>query len=192
MELDLDIGRGRPRKQVQVAVTRELGAEDLPRLAEPRAQGGGLKKLRDRHHSLARFIADGMSYGEASIATGYNKETVTLLMQDPTFLGLVEFYRGQKQEKYLDMHELLGALGRDAVRELLDRMEDPEEKISVKELRELAQFASDRSGYGPTNKQEVSHVINFGERLEAARRRAVGFKDGSPQPVLEAEIVDDD
>lgn len=166
--------RGRAAKPVTVSRGEDLRPADLALLAAERgSKAPSIKKLRDRHHALARCLADGLSEGEAAIATGYDRSRVSILKDDPSFKELVAFYRSEVQERYLGLHEAMSQLGLDSVRELQDRMEDAPEEFSPKELLAMAQFAADRTGHGPSSKQEVNHTVNFGARLEAARARMV-------------------
>lgn len=176
MDLNLDTVRikGRATKPVTVSRGEDLCRADLELLSASRgSRAPGIVKVRERHHALARCLASGMSEGEAAIATGYDRSRISILKSDPTFKELMSFYRAEVQERYFGLHERMAALGVDSVDELLDRLEAEPEKFSVKDLRELAAFAADRTGHGPTAKQEVTHTVNFGARLEAARQRMI-------------------
>lgn len=189
MDLNLETVRvrGRARKQVAAAVVRPLREADLALLeSEGEVKPTPIAKIRERHHALARCLADGMSEAEAGIATGYSASRISILKGDPSFADLVKFYRDSAAERYLGMHDMLAAVGMDATTEILDRLEEDPTQFKVKELIELASFGADRTGHGPTSKQEVNHTVNFGARLEAARRRMIditpegrGDEDGS-------------
>lgn len=166
--------RGRAARRIAVEEVRELEEADLALLGEERGvKPHGIKKLRDRHHALARCLADGLTDAEASAVTGYDGSRISVLKGDPAFKELVEFYRANRDAQYVEMHEALAGLGRDAVLELRDRMEDEPEKFTNKELRELVTNLADRTGHGPTSKQEHTHTVNVGARLEAARQRMI-------------------
>lgn len=175
MDLNLETlrTRGRARK-LTAAVERPLREADLRMLeVEKGVAPAPIAKIRERHHALARCLADGLSEAEAAIACGYSASRISILKADPTFQELVKFYTSEVNERYFGLHDAMAELGVDSVRELQDRLEESPDEFTVKELREIAAFAADRTGHGPSSKQEVSHTVNFGERLEAARQRII-------------------
>ena len=103
----------------------------------------------------------------------YEGSRVSILQGDPAFKELIEFYKTKVDEAFDETMEHLSGLSLDAVMELRERLESEPENFSNKELRELAKDTLDRSGYGPSSKQEVSVTHNLGERLERARLRAL-------------------
>lgn len=188
--------RGRPGEDLQVQIVRELTLGDLElasterndtSIAQPRA------RLGQRHHALARCLADGMSQIEAATVTGYNPQTVHILRNDPTFKELVEFYRGRKDAEYAEFHEQAAGLAVDAVVELRTRLEDTPEDISIGQLIEMGKFTADRTGHGPQSStiNQHNHTINFAERLKAAREREAKVREaGVVIDVLPLEIED--
>jgi len=177
-DLDLDIaglvGPGRKSVDLMPEVVRPLQAADLTLLALNReVKPLELKKLSQRHHGLAKLLAGGMSPGEAGMVMRYEGSRVSILQGDPAFKELIEFYKTKVDEAFDETMEHLSGLSLDAVMELRERLESEPENFSNKELRELAKDTLDRSGYGPSSKQEVSVTHNLGERLERARLRAL-------------------
>jgi hypothetical protein len=57
-----------------------------------------LERLRSEHHKAARLFADGCSVFEVSAKTGRTEKNIAELELDPTFVGLVQFYRRQRNE----------------------------------------------------------------------------------------------
>lgn len=146
--LDLPIpgARGRAPKASGLAFVRNLNEAD----ASCFGQNVGavirpLAKLRQRHHHLARLLAEGIKHVEASAITGYSQSSISILLQDPAFQELVEHYSSQKAQIYLDVHERLAQLGTSAMEELQERIEESPDKLSVNQLESIIQTAFDRS-----------------------------------------------
>lgn len=179
--------RGRATAVVTATVVRELDEADVALLAEEKGvQAPALKRLSDRHHSLARCLASGMGEGEAAIVCGYDRSRVSILKADPAFNELLAFYRADVNSKYLDMHGVLAGLSLDAAMELRQRLEDEiqadERTMSVGQLMELVKLGADRTGYGPQTSSLNTNVnIDLAGRLEAARKR-VEERKALPEP----------
>ena len=181
LDLDLDlpglIGPGRKAADLRAEVVRPLRASDLAFLATNRETAPlSLKRLSDRHHGLARLIAAGTPPGEAAVIMRYDNARVSVLQGDPAFKELIEFYRAKVDDAFDVTVEHMAGLTRDAILELRDRLEEAPDVFTNKELRELAATFADRSGHGPTSKQETNININLGERLEVARKRALAAR----------------
>jgi hypothetical protein len=177
MDLGLDItkltGRGRKALPLDVSVVRELREEDLQLLAVPgETKPMELKRLSDRHHGLARALASGLSEGEAAVMFGYDLSRVSILKGSPAFQELLSLYRDVKDQEFADMTARLAGLAKDAVLVLQDRLEEAPEEISTGQLLQIVQVGADRTGHGPSSKQEVSVTHNLAQRLDAARQRA--------------------
>jgi len=169
-----------------------LTSSDLDKLAETRGvTAPPLKRLSDRHHKLARAIASGRSLSECAIIAGYDPSRVSVLKTDATFQDLISYYRSQgARGDDLLLNELTG-LSFDSVTEMRRRVEENPDDLSVDELARLAQLGLDRSGYGPKRTEEKNLTVNFGDRLEAARKRvieheaAADYVDVTPQEAAE-------
>lgn len=130
-----------------------------------------LKRLRDRHHALARLLAAGRTPGEAAVICAYDPSRVSILQNDPAFRELVAFYREKVVEAYGDMHEQLAGMSMDAVVLIRERMEDQGDAIGLTTLVELAKMGADRTGHGPKSTSDVNVNVNLASRLEEARKR---------------------
>lgn len=174
MDLDIPIRlSGRASKPIVAAEVRELRPSDFELLAVERGtEAAPLKRLSERHHALARLLAQGTGPGEAAIVTGLSASRVSILQADPTFKELVEFYREKVDLAYSDMHSTLAGLSLDAATELRDRLEDDPEKISVNQLLEIVKLGADRTGFGPKSTQDVNLHVGLAEKMQAARERA--------------------
>lgn len=165
-DLDLDLSglglsvppaRGRRPAPVSVTYARDLGEPDIAVLIAAPPMGtvqNSIQQLRHSHHHLARLIAEGRNQTQAAQITGYSVTRVSILMDDPAFQELVEHYRAQVEEVYINVHERLASLGLDALQELHDRLLNPEGKeFTNKELMDMIGLSLDRAGYGPKSTQ---------------------------------------
>jgi hypothetical protein len=186
MGLDLDIAAiqrpGRRPAPLHGSVVRTLAPEDLRLLSEARGiEAPPLQRITERHHALARALASGLSEGEAAALVGYDQSRVSILKGTPAFRELLELYRERKDAEFAEMHSMLAGLSKDAALELRARLEDNPEQLSVGQLLQTLQLTADRTGFGPTSKQETTVRIDLSARLEAARARA----RAAQQPILD-------
>ena len=170
------LGRLPPRVRTEAPVAlsyvRDITLDDLARLmTEPRepAPVTQLQSLRATHHSLARCLATGMSHADAAATTGHSISRVAFLTSsDRGFIELVEHYKGIKQEEFVDAQKRLASLGLAAQEILQERLEESPEAFTNKELREVAEFAFDRSiapskgaGAGRGQANPVNIAVSF-------------------------------
>lgn len=152
LDLDLDLdtvaGPGRPQKRLEFAVVRDLGAADFELLkhADRGVVPANLQRITDRHHALARLLATGMSDGEAAMVTGYDPSRVSILKNSPAFVELLELYRKEITREFTTIHEHMSGLTKDALLELRQRVEDDPQKFTPRELLQIVNDMSDRSG----------------------------------------------
>lgn len=149
MKLDLNIdkaaSRGRRAIPLDVEVVREIDESDLALLNEPSStQAPALKRITDRHHSLARLLASGTPEQEAAAIVGFTNSRVSILKADPSFEELLALYRKEVNAQFSTTLEHMAGLSRDALLELRDRMEENPEKFSNNELRALVTELNDR------------------------------------------------
>lgn len=203
LELDIEelndsvlglVRRGRPKAQITYSVVREIRASDLALIASseglPNA-GGSVKRLTDRHHGLARLLASGVPPGEAGAIMGYEGPRVSVLQSDPAFQELVALYRERVDEAFVSTMDQLSGMNRDVILELRERLESDPAKFTNNELRQLLETSLDRTGYGPTHKQETTVTISLSEKLEQARKRALEARRAEAQ-IIDAEVIKDD
>jgi len=174
MASDLFRTVGRPPRQFTGTIVRELDSTDMILLDAPREPAvSALKAIRERHHLLARRLADGIKITEAAIECGWSTSRVSILQTDPAFKELVEFYRKTEVlPAYRGMHERLAELSLDAADELAARLEAEPEKISVGQLMEVVKLGADRTGFGPQSSSMNLNVnVDMASRLQKARER---------------------
>lgn len=193
MDLGLDITAvrttGRAAKPVAATLVRELTPADLPLLAEEKgSRPPTIKRLSERHHTLARAVASGLTMEQAAAVAQYDISRVSVLKGDPTFSELVKFYSREKDAAYRNMHEGMAALGSDVVKELHTRLEEEPESFSVGQLNELAKTMADRTGFGPsTTSTQLNINVNLADRLAAARKR---LDEARRPPMIEATAAE--
>lgn len=186
MDLSLDIFRtsGRAATPLEFQEIGPLDEADIAALQLNRGvKSEPLKRLSQRHHSLARNLAAGMPVGEAAIICGYDISRVSILQGDPTFQELLKFYSLQVDAQYANLHESLAALSVDAAETLRDRLENNPDDLSTGALIDIVKMSADRTGMGPQTKSEVSVVVGMADRLRLARERVAARQ-------IEASAVD--
>lgn len=165
----IKFGPGKRAAALRFAYDRELTVEDFLAAAsnEVVQHYQPNKKLKQRHHLLARVLAQGVSNEEASIITGYDPQYIAAMKGgDPAFQNLLAFYTEMEAEQYAvsraDMHSRLANLGFDSISELHDRLDESPEKFTNKELLAIVEATSDRTGHGKTStvNHEHSHSLS--------------------------------
>ncbi len=150
--IPLGSARGRKAAPLHLQVVRPLTEADAAVLMNPPEKGIStppLAKLRDGHHYVARLLADGHRPGEIALITGRSLSNISILQNDPAFKELVEVYRTQKNAVYLDVHERLAVLGRTAVAELQERLEETPESFTNPQLLSVVETTMDRTDAPP-------------------------------------------
>jgi hypothetical protein len=188
---DLPRTRGRASRELEVEFVRALGPADLALLASERGSTApSIKRIRDRHHSLARCLATGMKNSEASLVTGYDPSRISILLRDPTFSALVEDYRRMENGAAADFAERAGVLTLTAVNQLQDALEDEESPLPVSTVLEIAKFGADRTGHAPVSKNiQVNVNTQLGDRLRAARQRLARLPVPADASIVDAEFA---
>lgn len=196
--LELGPARG-GRKQAHdlgLAYVRDLTPQDIARLNEPASQGAivpATMRLRQSHHSLARLIAQGTENAEISAITGYAPATISRLRSDPAMKELVAYYSAMAEQQFVDVHSRLAVLGTTAVEILQEKLDEtPPDELTIKTLREIAEFALDRSVAPP---KAGKGVVTAGQGPGNGLTLNVNFVSpaGEPKPagrVIEGEVVD--
>lgn len=175
---------GRATKALSAEVERELDECDIASLLEERGtKPPQVHTLRERHHALARLIADGKSPSDAAILCRYTQARVSVLMGDPAFQELIAHYRDIVAEEFVDFQKKLADLAIDAASILQERMEDKPDDLSDALLLQVVTVGADRTGHGPSQKSEVNIKVGLAGRLAAATQRIEAMKDVTPKEV---------
>lgn len=151
MTLNLNIdklaGPGRAPVPVECDFLRELNEADIASLSAGSGVGAILtvKRLTDRHHSLARLLAAGTPEGEAAMLLGYTGARVSVLKASPAFQELLALYRGEATREFVTVLENMAGISKDALAILRDRLEENEDRFSNNELMKIATDFTDRT-----------------------------------------------
>lgn len=135
--------RGRRAVPVTCELIRELGPEDVETLVNQQVFGPPprqIKQLRNSHHNLAMLLAKGHDHGTVSLMTGYSEPTISLLMADPSFIGLYEHYISVREMVFVDVLERMKAVGLNSLEELQARLDEGPEKFSNREIMEMTEL----------------------------------------------------
>lgn len=164
---------------------RPLTAEDLARRdAEPvGAAPPPLKRIRFTHHKLARLLASGVNQTEAGLIAGFSPSRVSILLRDPSFKALVSHYKENVEGLFDDFVTKLRDLSIDAVDEIRERIENEPELIDIQDLIKIATFGADRSGHGPTHRQEHDLSPEASAKIDALKQAVLERQRGQ---VIEA------
>lgn len=139
------------------------GAPPLEEEEDPR----DLKKIREKHHSIARMIADGLTQRMAARIAGMSESYVSVLLNSPAMQELVEMYRIHNGAASRVITEKLRATGMKAV-EMLDKALDAGSITDPHALTSIAKLGLDRSDHGPSSSKRVideRHVIDHAELM---------------------------
>lgn len=182
---------GRKAQPVMAEPVRPLTEADIALLATERGiQPTALSRLTDRHHALARCLAEGMSHVEAAAITGYTPSRISILNDSPLFSELVAHYRANKDAVLADLHERMLSAGLTAITELAERLESEPEKIGTPTLIEAIKTLADRTGHGPQTKTTNLNVnVSLAARVAEGRKRAaMSTRPAAATDVLRTEI----
>lgn len=151
-----------------------------------------LKKIREKHHHVARLVAGGMQQRMVASITGYTESYISILLNNPSMQELVELYRIKDGYASDLAVEKLKAVGLKALERLDEKLDA--DGLSNLELLSAAKLGLDRSGHGPQSKQAViseQHIIDHARlaelNAEAKRRNAEYIV---PQEEIRATIAE--
>jgi len=178
--LNLRIG-GAPKAPLTFDIERPLELADLEQLEERRGSVAiPIKKLRERHHALAKCLAQGMPDGDAGLICGYTVSRVSILKADTSFRELILFYQDAGAERFIDAKIALQELGLDALEDIRELMDNPEQELPLGDLLAIAKLTLDRSGFGPSTKTQVDVKFGLAERMSQAQERLTRMRDVTP------------
>jgi hypothetical protein len=192
--------RGRAGTLLMMTVDRELTPADFANAAANPGDHIGpsvIQKLHNRHHRAARLIAEGKSHADVAFETGYTAQRISDLTRDPAFAELTARYHASITDSSLDAakdaHTTLVDVFKTSVEEIRDRLEDDAKRsqIPMSELRQVAQFAADRTIAPPKVAQPTGTIpprITFNIGTRDIRPIVTVEQDGSPV----IEVTSDD
>ena len=173
LDLDLDLSRviGRKPRPASAEVLRELTASDIALLETERGiKPSHITRLSDRHHSLARCLATGLSVFDSCAITGYTPSRVSILRGDPSFEELIEFYRQGKGELVKDIGQQMAVNAKMALQIEAKDLELKPESFDHDARNDIIKRGADRTGFGPASKTTNTHThfIGLADRVDAA------------------------
>lgn len=189
--LDLTAIRVAPAKApLEVGMPEDLTPTDLEAFANAlKPAQRPLQKITERHHMAARLLALGTQRSAVSVITGYHKQTLALLLDDPAFQELMAFYSADIDDSYRAMRAQLLGMGDDALQEIRKRIEEDPDKVSFKDLLSAVQLVADRTGNGPSSTSvNVDVKVGIADKMRLARERAdaaSSAKDITPSEAAE-------
>lgn len=176
MGLDLKV-TGRKERLVLAEIVRPLTMDDVELLKVERGiKPAELQKIRNRHHIVAKSLVQGMTDQQICLITGYSQSRVSILKSDPAFKDLLALYEAESAEIFRTAQDRLASLSTDAADILQERLEEEPESISNRELMGIVALGADRTGNGPTTRQEIDIKIGLADKLAEARKRVENFR----------------
>lgn len=131
-----------------------------------------IRLLRERHHSVARQVAEGIPHSVIATITGYSESYLSTLLQAPAMIELVEHYRAPGGLATRQIGETLRRVAGMSIERLEEKVE--QDACSVSELTAIAKLGYDRSGHGPASTVHninEHHIIDHAE-IQARHREA--------------------
>lgn len=142
-----------------------------------------LKKIREKHHHVARLLADGLTQRLVSQICGYSETYISILINNPSMQELIELYRIQNGKATQIVIEKMKTVGLKALEQLDEKLD--EKGLNNQELLSAAKLGLDRAGHGPTSTQKIAaetHVFDHAKLAElAANARRDNVKYIVPQ-----------
>jgi hypothetical protein len=213
MDLDLSSAFAVAKKICTVEVLGVVEASDLaaalrsapatmPDAARIAADDEGdvasLKKLREKHHSVARLIAGGMTQRTAAAIAGYTESYLSVLLDNPAMIELVAFYRTGYQAANEAITERLKKAAGTALELLQEQMDAGGKDTDPQVLLGVAKLGYDRAGHGPSSHQHLvteQHIFDHAElkRRDQAAREASASRiiEQPPQLPAPSEAADE-
>jgi hypothetical protein len=172
------------------ALDTDAEVENITQGLAPVDDPSNLKKLRERHHSVARLIASGLTQSLVAQMTGYTQSYVSILLNNPAMQELVELYRVQYGSAAQIIGEKLRTVALQSVEEIVDRLNDPVQRkgIDIHGLTAVAKLGLDRSGHGPTS---TTHHVNENHSIDHAQLAEINMRarEGSRERIVPVREV---
>lgn len=187
----LQRGRYPESRDAVIGEIEVLTKSDLAIVLEQRTTPQrALAKIRDPHHNVARLIAAGVKPNSAIAArTGYSINRISILSKDPAFAELVDYYRKLIVEGYREEVDDYVALATSnmlkaerMLAEKLERIDEEDESLPVRDLIAISRDAADRFGYGKKTTKDLNVNMDFASQLEKTIARSKTI-DARPAPM---------
>jgi len=131
-----------------------------------------IERFRHSHHNIAMLFAAGLTIQEVSRRTGFTPRRLSMLIDDPTFIELIEHYRKPYVE---NLHNAIGDAIVDmgfaqtsSLRQIIDQLEDADETGELIPLQILIKIHSEMADRIGLSKHTIKTVLNvdFATALE--------------------------
>jgi len=163
----------------------DAGEDATPSPAAPEPENPrDLKRIKEKHHSVARLIAGGLPQRMVASLSGYNEQYLSVLLNNPSMVELVSLYRIQYGKSAEIITERLRTVGTQA----LERLEERIPSMGDNELIQTAKLGLDRAGHGPTTTQHSITESHLFDHADLARMNAEARK-GSASYIVDVEEV---
>jgi len=139
---------GRPIKDqiLSLEVVRELELEDCEAIESganlnplPRV-GTGIAKLKNSHHQIAQYLAQGLPGTEISLLTGYTPTYISSLQKGQDFQELLTHYSSERKRVFDTTLERMKSLGIATLERLQELIENESEAWTKRELMEMVKL----------------------------------------------------
>lgn len=147
-----------------------------------------LKKIREKHHSVARMISSGLTQRMVASLCGYSESYLSVLLNQPAMIELIELYRIQRGASAEVVVEKLKSVGLKAIERLEEKLEADE--LSNQELLGAAKLGLDRGGHGPSSQQHIIREDHIIDHAEIAARHAAARSRNAEYIVPSSEVRD--
>lgn len=127
-----------------------------------------LKKIKEKHHSVARMIAGNLTQRMVAQLVGYTESYLSILLNNPAMQELVNLYRIQNGAGSQLIVERLKTVGLKAMEKLEEKVDAG--TLNANELIQAAKLGLDRGGHGPTSNHHVLREDHIIDHAELARR----------------------
>ena len=145
-----------------------------------------LKKIREKHHHVARLVADGLSQRLVSQICGYSEAYISVLLNNPSMIELVELYRIQNGKATQLAVEKLKTVGLKALEQLDEKLDA--NGLNNQELIAAAKLGLDRAGHGPTSTQKIAAETHVFDHAKLAELNAKARRENAEYVIPQEEI----
>jgi hypothetical protein len=137
-----------------------------------------IESFRFAHHNIAMMFAVGMTVQEVVRRTGFTPRRLSILLNDPTFLELIEHYRKPHADKlkedlansYADMGTAFNGYLRHVIQNL-ENHDEEDETVPLAHAMKVVSDLGDRIGYSKhTIKTNLN--VSFAAALDRAIERS--------------------
>lgn len=149
---------GRKKKKVETGLdigeVRELTSSEIANRNEEnfKTKLPAIQRIRDSHHKVAQLLALNVRCCEISAITGFSPSYISNLQNDASVIELIAFYKGHAESEFNDVVSRLRMLNLEITAELLHRITEHPEELTIGALTELLKSTLDRTGHSPVAK----------------------------------------